>query len=65
MAKEMNKWPCDDCGKIFTAKGMNARYCPKCRKKRLSHAARKRKLNEIGSEAYSQQATERRANHGR
>lgn len=37
MAKEI----CEDCGKLFEA-GKQAFFCPACRKKRQSEAARKR-----------------------
>lgn len=60
MAKEM----CEDCGKVFEA-GPKAFLCPDCRRVRLSAAAKKRKLNKIGNEAYSKIAAERRADNER
>lgn len=42
-AKEM----CEDCGKVFMAT-KNEFFCPACRKRRLSDAAKKRNLSEIG-----------------
>lgn len=39
LANEM----CQDCGKIFKVRfGSQARYCPKCRKKRISERAKER-----------------------
>lgn len=49
---------CEDCGKPFMA-GPNAFFCPDCRKARIAAAAResakKRNLNKIGNDAYSEQ----------
>lgn len=41
---------CEDCGKTFKG-GPRAFLCPKCRKKRQSDSAKKRKLNQIGLNA--------------
>ena len=48
---------CADCESVFTDKP-TARYCPKCRKKRLSENARRMGLYQIGHEAI------RRMNNG-
>lgn len=56
MAKEI----CADCESIFEA-GPYSFLCPKCRKQRLSDAAKRRKLNKIGNDAYSRQQAERKA----
>ena len=49
---------CEDCERIFMG-GPDAFFCPKCRKKRISKAARenaiKRNLNNLGNDAYSEQ----------
>ena len=45
---------CEDCEKVFQG-GPNAHFCPKCRKKRISEAAKRRGLNKLGSDAYSEQ----------
>lgn len=45
---------CEDCEKVFQG-GPHAFICPGCRKKRLSEAARRRRLNEMGNDAYSEQ----------
>ncbi len=45
---------CEDCGKVFMA-GPNAFFCPDCRRKRGSAAAKKRNLNKTGNDAYSEQ----------
>lgn len=57
MAKEI----CEDCGKAFEPKCSKGRICPSCHKKRLSRYAKERKLNEIGTAAYSEQCALRRA----
>lgn len=41
---------CEDCGKTFLA-GPEAFLCPRCRRKRLSEAAKKRNLNKLGNDA--------------
>lgn len=41
---------CEDCGRVFMA-GPYSFLCPECRKKRLSEYAKRRKLNELGTEA--------------
>ena len=46
MAKEI----CDDCGSVFDG-GRYSFLCPKCKKRRLSESAKRRKLNEIGNKA--------------
>lgn len=56
MAKEI----CVDCGKVYNA-GAHTFFCPDCRKKRLSEAAKRRKLNEIGNRAYSERQAKRKA----
>lgn len=60
MAKEI----CEDCGKVFEPKCSKGRICPSCHKKRLSRYAKERKLNEIGTAAYSEQAALRRSAYG-
>ena len=45
---------CEDCGKTFMA-GPDAFFCPACRRKRISVAAKKRNLNKLGNDAYSEQ----------
>lgn len=59
---------CEDCGKVFMG-GPNAFFCPKCRKMRVSKAARenaiKRNLNKIGNDAYSEQRAIDRREAGR
>lgn len=47
---------CEDCEKVFWG-GPYAFFCPKCRKKRLSAAAKRRNLNKLGNDAYSKQRT--------
>ena len=54
---------CEDCGKIFDG-GPYAYFCPECRKKRLSKAAKDRNLNKLGNDAYSEQCAIRRAGEG-
>ena len=51
---------CEDCGKVFDG-GPYAYFCPECRKKRLSKAAKDRNLNKLGNDAYSEQCAIRRA----
>lgn len=55
MAKEI----CQDCGKIFEG-GPYAYFCPDCRRKRLSVAAKRRQLNKLGNEAYLAQQEKRK-----
>lgn len=43
---------CEDCGKTYEG-GWNAYYCPSCRKKRQSAAAKRRNLHKLGNDAYS------------
>ena len=43
---------CKDCGSIFWG-GKDAQFCPACRKKRLSEAAKKNGLNQRGCAAVS------------
>ena len=59
MAKEI----CQECEKLFEAKGNMAFFCPDCRRKRLSYYAKKRQLNKIGNDAYSKMCAIRRANN--
>lgn len=47
---------CEDCEKVFQG-GPYTFFCPKCRKKRLREAAKKRNLNKLGNDAYSEQRT--------
>ena len=56
----MVKVICEDCNNVFEG-GSKAFYCPDCRKRRRSEAAKKRNLNKIGNEAYSKKA---RGNNG-
>ena len=52
MAKEI----CYNCGKTFeTKKGW---YCPECRKKVISDAAKKRNLNKLGLKAQGKNVKE-------
>ena len=51
---------CEDCGKVFDG-GPYAYFCPECRKKRLSKAAKDRNLNKLVNDAYSEQCAIRRA----
>ena len=51
---------CEDCGKVFDG-GPYAYFCPECRKKRLSKAAKDRNLNKLGNDAYSEQCAIRHA----
>lgn len=51
---------CEDCEKVFYG-GPYSYFCPKCRKKRLSAAAKARKLNKLGNDAYSEQRAIARA----
>ena len=55
MAKEI----CADCGKVFDG-GVHAFFCMDCRKRRLSEAAKARKLNKLGTAAYSKQQAARK-----
>lgn len=48
MAKEL----CEDCGKVFEG-GPYSYFCPSCRKRRLSEAAKRRNLHKLGKEAYA------------
>lgn len=50
--KELHKTICEDCSTVFWA-GKTARYCPECRKKRLSDAAKKNGLSQLGCAAVS------------
>lgn len=45
---------CEDCEKVFLG-GPYSYFCPKCIKKRLSETAKKRNLNKLGNDAYSEQ----------
>lgn len=56
MAKEI----CEDCGKVFDA-GPFTFYCKECRTRRLSEAAKRRNLGQIGRDAYSKQQAEKKA----
>lgn len=49
-----NKEICEDCEGIYIG-GPYSHFCPDCRRKRLSNAAKKRGLNKIGNDAYSEQ----------
>lgn len=46
----MTKEICEDCGKVFEA-GPKAFLCPSCRTRRLSNAAKARRLNRLGTNA--------------
>lgn len=48
----MAKWICNDCGLVYEG-GPYSHYCPECRRRRLSEAAKARNLNKLGNEAYS------------
>ena len=48
---------CEDCGKTFDG-GPKAFLCRSCRRKRLSECAKKRNLNKLGNDAYSNQCAE-------
>ena len=50
MAKEI----CDDCEKVYEG-GPYSNYCPDCLRARLSKTAKRRNLNRLGNEAYSEQ----------
>lgn len=50
MAKEI----CEDCEKVYDG-GPYSHYCPDCRRFRLSKAAKRRNLNKLGNDAYSEQ----------
>lgn len=54
MAKEI----CADCGKVFDG-GAHQFFCLDCRKRRLSEAAKIRKLSELGHEARRKKKGER------
>ena len=44
--------------------GPKSFYCPACRRKRLSEAARGRGLNKLGNEAYSKKVAKKRKQNG-
>ena len=50
---------CTNCERAFYTAG-NARFCPICRKERLSELAKERGLNRLGNLAYSQKQKEKR-----
>lgn len=50
---------CEDCEKVFLG-GPRSHFCPKCRQKRLSAAAKRRNLNKLGNVAYTKQQAEKR-----
>lgn len=54
---------CEDCEKVFQG-GPYSYFCPDCRKKRLRAAAKKRNLNKLGNDAYSEQRAIARAEAG-
>lgn len=56
----MTKEICEDCGKVFDA-GPFTCYCKACRTRRLSEAAKRRNLGQIGRDAYSKQQAEKKA----
>ena len=58
--KKMAKEICEDCGKVFDA-GPFTFYCKACRSRRLSEAAKRRNLGQIGRDAYSKQQAEKKA----
>ena len=41
---------CEGCGKVFVG-GQYAFFCPECRRRRQSEAAKRRNLSRIGVEA--------------
>lgn len=45
---------CEGCEKVFQG-GPYSYFCHACRKRRLSENAKKRNLNKLGYEAYSEQ----------
>ena len=45
---------CDDCGLFYESMG-HSHYCPECRKRRQSEAAKARKQGDIGRKAYAKQ----------
>lgn len=45
---------CEDCEKAFQG-GPYSYFCPECRKRRLSETAKRRNLNKLGNDAYSEQ----------
>ena len=49
----MSKVVCEDCNRVFEGTA-RARYCPVCRKRRQSEAAKRRNLSELGHEGYRQ-----------
>ena len=51
---------CTRCNRIFEADGYKARFCPTCRKIRLSEIAKERNLNKLGNDAYSEKANLRK-----
>lgn len=51
---------CEDCGKSYQAT-KNTHYCENCRRKRFSQNAKKRNLNRLGNDAYSEKAKDRKA----
>lgn len=51
---------CEDCGKVYDA-GPFTFYCKECRSRRLSVAAKRRNLGQIGRDAYSKQQAEKKA----
>lgn len=60
-APEANRKKCLDCGCSTEGEGKLAKYCESCRRKRISEAAKKRKLSKIGSSAYSRKCKKRKA----
>lgn len=52
MKNEVKKAPviCEGCERVFYG-GVNAYFCPECRKKKLSELAKKRDLSGIGRAA--------------
>lgn len=47
---QMAKTICEECEKVFMG-GPDAFFCPKCLKKRMSEAAKKRNLSKTGRDA--------------
>lgn len=50
----MTKEICEDCEAVYEG-GTFSHFCPDCRKNKLSKSAKKRNLNKLGNDAYSEQ----------
>lgn len=49
---------CETCGRTFDALSDKAHYCPACRRAAAAERARRNRLHDIGSAAYSAQRAE-------